>query len=233
MAVTTYIAQDWIAYGQPIAPATLPTQLFRYYSSGGSRIIQVGAGNATLQRVATNIVALDCDDRINFMLVGATQMKFQNHSVVGPLLAMQCKLWFLNTIFADVQFLYEGLSFATDATGFRMLIQGQNVNGNGTVRGGVLEIAAGGGDGTGDRRGGHLFMRGGRTGANTSGNIAFHAEPTNPLTTGFGNGTRVMFIASAGVEPDPAFPPVGGVYLWEFGGVTKLMDPTGAITPLN
>jgi hypothetical protein len=231
MAITTYHARDWIGYGQPIAPATLPTQLFRYYESNGSRIIQIGAGNATLSRVATNIVALDCDDRINFMLAGATKMKFQNHPQAGPLLAMQCKLWFLNTLLADAQFLYEGLSFAGDGTGFRMLVQGQNVNGPGVMRGGVLELAAGSGDGAGsDKRGGWTLLRGGLTGAAVSGNVCIHGEPANATTTGFGGGSRVIFIADAAAEPTAA--PVGGAFLWSFGGVLKGMGVSGVPTAL-
>lgn len=218
----------YVLYGEPAAPAVLPTRLLEYTVSGGSRLFRLGNGNTTLSYVPTDVVAIDCFDRINFMLRGITQMKFQQHSVVGPLLATQTPIWFLNTKTTHAEILYEGLSVSGggNGTAFRLHLFGQNINSvGGIVQAGVVEIAGGLASGGAGSVAGYAVFRGGRIGNVVTGNVALLAEPTDGYA-GFGGGRRILSLASAETEPT-GNPPAGFLLAWEFGGEYKVRFPNG------
>ena len=198
-------------------------------------VLKLGEGQPGFVYSPTRVLQLDASWKTTFMLSGRAVAKLENHPTLGrPLLHLSevSSVYFGNTNYRDVEFLYQGAALAGDGEGFDMLIRGQSVNAarfpeTTSLRGGDVTIA--GGDASAPAPyeipldAGELILRGGRRQSVTAGNVAIGDPPSE-----WGDAEGAVWVDDA-LTP-PTTPQPGGGYLFAKEGALYWMGSRGTVT---
>ncbi|MEQ9074090.1 MAG: hypothetical protein RLP09_09555 [Sandaracinaceae bacterium] len=222
--------------GWSSAPTTggLPVMLasWEQYQAG---VFRVGQGQAGMTWASLDVLQLDADDKISFLLDGGQVIKLQDHPQVGNLwwFGDVSHVWFGNTLRRDADLTFQGTNSGSAAEGIAnaLTIRGQNMHANAgatLARGGNVEIRAGdaaSADGLATRDPGEVIIGGGRVGYDARGNVALHDAPS-----GWGGMEGGVFVRD--VRTAPTADPTAGGYLFASGGALYWHGSAGTVTQI-
>ncbi len=198
-------------------------------------VLKLGEGQPGFLYSPTRVLQLDAAWKTTFMLGGRAVAKFENHPTLGrPLLHFTevASVYFGNTNYRDVEFLYQGMTLPGDGEGYDMLIRGQSMDAapypaTTSLRGGNLTLAAGDASAPAPYNipldPGELVLRGGRRDGLTAGNIALGEPPRD-----WGDAESTVWIGEAATPPTTPQP--GGGYLFARDGALYWMGSQGTVT---
>ena len=224
----------WLGESRGVTPGRLPVLLaaWEQYQQG---VFRLGQGQAGASWASLDVLQLDADDKISFLLDGGQVIKLQDHPQVGNLwwFGNVAHVWFGNTLRRDADITFQGTNSGGAAEGIanKVTIHGQNMHaltGATLARGGDVEIRAGdaaSANGTAERDPGEVIIGGGRVGYEARGNVAIHDPPAD-----WGGMEGGMFVRDVRTEPT-ADPDEGG-YLFSSGGALYWHGSAGTITQI-
>lgn len=224
----------WLADSSGTTPGGLPVMLasWEQYQSG---VLRLGHGQGGVDWAGLDVLQLDADDKISFLLDGGQVIKLQDHPQVGNLwwFGNVSHVWFGNTLRRDADFTFQGTNSGAAAEGIahRLTVKGQNMHGNAgatLARGGDVEIRAGdanSADGMAVRDPGEVIIGGGRAGVDVRGNVALHDAPDS-----WGGMEGGAFIRDAPTAPTSD--PSAGGYLYASGGALYWRGSAGTVTQI-
>tara|TARA_R100000656_G_scaffold104176_3_gene76384 strand:+ start:32375 stop:33247 length:873 start_codon:yes stop_codon:yes gene_type:complete len=224
----------WLGDSSGSTIGGLPVMLasWEQYQAG---VFRVGQGQAGMTWASLDVLQLDADDKISFLLDGGQVIKLQDHPQVGNLwwFGDVAHVWFGNTLRRDADLTFQGTNSGSAAEGIAnsLTIRGQNMHalaGAALAQGGDVEIRAGNAasaDGLAVRDPGEVVIGGGRVGYETRGNIALHEEPED-----WGGMEGGIFVRD--VRTAPTADPSAGGYLFASGGALYWHGSAGTITQI-
>lgn len=224
----------WLAASAGATPGGLPVMIssWEQYQPG---VLRIGQGQAGASWASLDVLQLDADDKISFLLDGGQVIKLQDHPQVGNLwwFGNVAHVWFGNTLRRDADITFQGTNSGSSAEGIAnaLTIRGQNMHalaGATLARGGDVEIRAGdaaSADGLALRDPGEVIIGGGRVGYDARGNVALHDAP--PSWGGMEGGIFVRDVRTA-----PTADPTAGGYLFASGGALYWHGSAGTVTQI-